>query len=1221
MPSPKNTRKDATKKTPEKSETKEADLGQLPGQKRSQDFKSKIDGWKEAGAGIDASQDDIVVIEDPTAREGDDNALHTDNERKERPKAGNESKSRPITPKTPDAAKPAVIKQSSARKASREIDPDKKAWVRRRAKTQPEAPNDVKEDAPINEKAKTSPKPKTKASPAVAQNVSPTNKPEDPPTPKRTVTPKKRVVSDEHWRKERPDVRESKTPELEKVKDATPKTKIVRRSVASIGLKVPPSVHEFKDEPERAPVRVRPVRRKPRSRSSSRERDDEKAATPDYESSGVKVYIKRRRKSRPEGDDAKQDRKAFSTSESSFAAPSSVDRPASLTDITTPDATPTKRTFRSSTEPRIRRIRRSSLGRATEDRQDEVMVDYEDRPQRRKSKTPLQEEDERIRATRRVDSTDAEPEAFKIPAKKPPTPVPKVYENRIEGWLAGMPDDPFTEPSQSSLEPEALNVPRKVSRGVDQAHLDYEDDKPRPVARRRSSKTEVDAANPNNLLKRPTSGRTLVDNRSANPSQSLRRNGARRQTSLPIRDGNPSQPEIDRAEDDMAEKPSRRSSRRRLYGDLSERPSRGPGNRLSTIASMSTLHENHPNNPEESVLSRASDGDEPTRHSTVLRRRSMKHSDLISVLSLPKEEEPEKLVAPARSIRSRRSKRGGGSVGDLMNEISAEELQYQRELRTLVDGVVPVLLQYVLSQDSKPSSSQSKHGLRRGDSNLTQPIMDMGVVLERLKACHKRIPMHDPNELLLWAQDSVKIYSDYLHVWRLGFNDIVVNLAPAEQTNRDRSPAWDDGLQRNEHGDLLDNDGDRVDVAYLLKRPLVRIKSLSKTINSIDRIRPSALAEDMATAYEDLVVRARQRANDERARLEDEAAAGIDPSRARDLRNLVPLTGVHIDPNRCVRARDFFDLELFHSSGQQLDCKIEIIFRDNLPSREASSDILFCEISPAGRWLLFPPVLATNVSARKGDKDGEAMAMIRGVDASGSEWRELMSLRSDEAQCSEWLDMLGSDPAPPRLTRQSSFNTLKSPRVHFAFGSSSADSELPIGEQAKSTAPRWDGSEVNSLRDSPSENDRRHNELYEHDITPPPPPHRVGLSVPHVRSDTDTGRNPKSSEYYEHPDQSPWAGAKHSRSKSEWLPSAQAPSRNEDATEWPSPSNRRISEDAVAGDDDQPLRRPTVRRRTSSVPSMELPTVNKLRKALKQESPRRDTEQQRDAPTPARRLP
>ena len=115
-----------------------------------------------------------------------------------------------------------------------------------------------------------------------------------------------------------------------------------------------------------------------------------------------------------------------------------------------------------------------------------------------------------------------------------------------------------------------------------------------------------------------------------------------------------------------------------------------------------------------------------------------------------------------------------------MNEITTDELKYQRELRTLVDGVIPVLLQSVLSHKDASGKITTSTGLTKDEPTVTQPIINMGVALERLKTSHKRIPMHNPQDLVRWAQQTAKIYDDYLRAWRLGFEDLVVTLAPVE---------------------------------------------------------------------------------------------------------------------------------------------------------------------------------------------------------------------------------------------------------------------------------------------------------------------------------------------------------------------------------------------------------------------------------------------------------
>jgi hypothetical protein len=179
-------------------------------------------------------------------------------------------------------------------------------------------------------------------------------------------------------------------------------------------------------------------------------------------------------------------------------------------------------------------------------------------------------------------------------------------------------------------------------------------------------------------------------------------------------------------------------------------------------------------------------------------------------------------------------------MSDILNELAADETKYMRELRTLVDGVIPVLLSCVLSKsDSAVAAGLFSRSSKVDPSNVTRPIVDMGVSLERLKTLHRRVPKDNPDAFLSWAQSAHRIYSDYINVWRLGFEDVVISLAPADedpftpakivQGPEDAAP-WDEGLPRNADGYVINGDGERVDVAYMLKRPLVRLKYLAKSM-------------------------------------------------------------------------------------------------------------------------------------------------------------------------------------------------------------------------------------------------------------------------------------------------------------------------------------------------------------------------------------------------------
>ncbi|EMC92080.1 hypothetical protein BAUCODRAFT_142671 [Baudoinia panamericana UAMH 10762] len=1124
MPSPNGANKAPARKTPEQ---KGVDLAQKLARKRSQDFTTKIQGWNQGGAGVVQRQDEVVVILDDDSACALKNAVVLEVTPKS-VKTGKAPESAevdggdeaPLTPGSPESATAkGSPKLASSARPSKELDLGRKAWVRRKSKPQAEIAEDIKHAG----------------------------------------TPKKRVVSDGHWRRDRTAKPETAvTPE----KEVTPKPITIKRSVVTVGLKIPPSVQNFYEDIEPAPVKVRPLRK---SRSRSRSRSREREVTPDYEDSGVKVYIKRRKRSK-----TFDEHKASSTSQSSLAAGSSVDKTASSTDITTPAQSPRKQTPpRPATAPKEKASHRSL----------EAVEEPRHVSQHRAGATPAEA------ATRAG-----------------PTPAgPRVYGSRIEGWLAST-QDPFVEKREASDAPEPLQVRRKTpTKPVD---TDTNNDRQASSARRQGSRTTLEPVDAERSSRSPDDV--------SRGSPTLRRHGARRSSQSPVK-GRVDRDLDHQPRDAKTETVTDAELRRQMSRRANSRSFPTLGRQLSTIASVDTFQGGRPRGssdasehptivPEGSVLSRASDGDEPRRQ-TSLKRRLTKHSDLISVLSLPRGDPG--LQPTRRSTRSRRPQAELTTIGDIMNEVTTEELKYQRELRTLVDGVIPVLLTYVLQKTDATGAKRLFSGSSPDGQAVTRPIVEMGVALEKLKAAHKRIPLHDADGLVRWAQNTAGKYAEYLKAWRLGFQDVVVNLAPAQEN---------EGVPRNNNGDMLKGDGERVDVQYLLKRPLVRLKYLTKTFKSIDQLAPSRSAEEMAAKYHELVQEARQRSNDERARLEDEGAANIDPTRARDPRSLAPLAGVTVDPTRSVRARDYYDLELIHSTGQQLMCKTEIILRDDAPDRGDASDILICEVSLAGRWLLFPPIPASNVSARSGDKDGEIIVMVRGLLASGKEWRELMSLRSeDEGAVTEWLGMLRSSPAPPRLTKQSSFNTLREPYLmsgglgkapSAARAPSPSEVDVPIGEQADDKAEKWDGSEVNSVvgdLSSPSGLRRTKAKRYRSSPASPiteDPYEQVRARAVHISKQeryVEDAPSPLQSRYRGRPQSS------YVPSTSDWT-STSAPStpRKEYSVWLPSTDGGSVSESSSGESEDERHtrrpQRPGLHRRTSSVPSLELPTIPKLRK-------------------------
>jgi hypothetical protein len=217
-----------------------------------------------------------------------------------------------------------------------------------------------------------------------------------------------------------------------------------------------------------------------------------------------------------------------------------------------------------------------------------------------------------------------------------------------------------------------------------------------------------------------------------------------------------------------------------------------------------------------------------------LKRRLTKHSDLVSVLSLP---DNGHLQAPVRT----RSIRSGGRllrktskildntpIEDLLQEFVDDEHYYQRELKTLVDGVVPVLLKQVVNGDGH-SKDLFGSPSPLAERVMSKAVVEMGISLEKLKNFHRRVPLSDVQLLLAWLESVHPIYDRYLDVWRLGFQDLIINLAPAAGKSAEEDSLVN-ALPRNEDGDALDENGEPVDVAHLLKRPLVRIKWMVKLI-------------------------------------------------------------------------------------------------------------------------------------------------------------------------------------------------------------------------------------------------------------------------------------------------------------------------------------------------------------------------------------------------------
>lgn len=71
----------------------------------------------------------------------------------------------------------------------------------------------------------------------------------------------------------------------------------------------------------------------------------------------------------------------------------------------------------------------------------------------------------------------------------------------------------------------------------------------------------------------------------------------------------------------------------------------------------------------------------------------------------------------------------------------------------------------------------------------------------------------------------------------MGFENVVINLtadgdgqSTVSTVTSISGSSWNGGLPRDEDGYIVDGDGFRVDIAFLLKRLLIRLKYLKKTV-------------------------------------------------------------------------------------------------------------------------------------------------------------------------------------------------------------------------------------------------------------------------------------------------------------------------------------------------------------------------------------------------------
>jgi len=1178
---------------------KGAEFGKAIGIDRPANVKDKIRKWQlELDAGGNASADGAAA--DGGKEPADEKAPETP-----RGKSADEEKQTPKTPapdpKPTPKARPLDDKDKETQTPktpapeSKPTDKDKETQI---PKTPGPDPKPTPKARPPDDKDKERQAPKTPVTPKAvlasaptpSKSVEATSKSAKKPPPVHNklddelqiaTAPKKRVVSDSHWRNKSPP------------KDASTATK-----------RPSPKLY--------ANAWVRPAARKV---AENKEEGNKLVTTP---SKPIVIVTSKStgQKNRPKGQKTGEERPGSSgegkengkSADEGASVPTSPKKDAKSADegaapSTAPQAEKEKTELvRVRRRPRARTSPRGSLsaedvspGKArsvrlsetslSEDPANLITVEYEQSETTPRSRDEIRER--RRKGRRKVqsdvsgDTSPAEPvstarrkanrqsqhreeedvSGHSLEPVVPATP-PQAFGSRLEAWLQTTPD-PFqdadsrrrrkSKDSISTLELHLRDDKTDVTASTDSRDASKENEPVRisdSHRRRRERRSvakfetpEKDEAPAAAASTEPKDSSAADKNAELTPTPTLKRRGAKRTQQSPTKDRAMSFPSRGIPDDDEAAssapssaveqtaEPVKVSLAAPFESPAMRRIFPSTGKRLSTIASVETFATRlQQAAPSEAVGSEGPESAVPQKTiadaaaassdvgsqlrvetSTIVSRRSTKrsrlasHADLISVLSMP--EAGTRSVVSARSIRTNRSRLAVATVPDIMRELASDEAKYMRELRTLVDGVIPVLLSCVLSKsDSAVAAGLFSRSAQTDPSNVTKPIVDMGVSLERLKTLHKRCPKEDPDAFLSWAQSAQRVYADYIAAWRLGFQDVVISLAPADEDPftpakvvngpEDGAP-WDEGMPRNAEGYVVNGDGERVDVAYMLKRPLVRLKYLAKSIKvgirgslvelndtcanalvlqGINHIRPTERGEKMTKNFQDLVTTARRRSNDEHARIEDEAAANIDPTRARDPRSLAPLAGVRVDLTRCVRARDHFDLHLYHSSGQEINCRVEVLLRDDAPGQGNGGDILICEVGNAERWLLLPPIQLNRVSARNGDLKGEIVVMIRGHQADGKEWSEVMSLTIDDEQVGfEWVQMLGLTPVPPQLSELKRDQAVEKPaRPTSSHASSSSVSaatgstppqnsrtpspheiEIPIGEQAHAASKRW----------------------------------------------------------------------------------------------------------------------------------------------------------------------
>ncbi|EWC44441.1 hypothetical protein DRE_06809 [Drechslerella stenobrocha 248] len=367
-------------------------------------------------------------------------------------------------------------------------------------------------------------------------------------------------------------------------------------------------------------------------------------------------------------------------------------------------------------------------------------------------------------------------------------------------------------------------------------------------------------------------------------------------------------------------------------------------------------------------------------------------------------------------------------------ELAGDELSYTEDLQLLEQRIVPVLLDAKLAKTEQEAAAGKRLNPEKlAENNPLKSIVDVSIALKRLNGIHERLAdalkaattstrqgttvaagtstdstnssgdrvaravasaAPNPEEILKWAQTAKYVYEDYITYWKMDWDEVVISSEVLEAIERKK-----EGVVGPTGGGGSSGAGSATGAA--------RINYLS----------PSPLAEEAFISFQTLVGAARHKVAEERARLEDEAAACIDASRVRDLQTFEICYGVVIEPHRRVRARDIFGLTMQHSLGKKLSKTVELYLRDDSKGGKSktksdnNAELMICEIAKEDegrKWLAFQPLPVKWITAKQGPTEGDMVLDVNARLSDGTQWRESMVLSADPMIKMEWLHLLGA---------------------------------------------------------------------------------------------------------------------------------------------------------------------------------------------------------------------